>query len=184
MEPNIPADALVVIVNWRIHFCLNSGWQQLPFAECFISVPHPHYLILFLPRPFEDGGVIIILILQVWENLGPYKLGNASKVMQPCRLSEKPASFTTPVFHKKWPADHIHQNVSTTSLAPPHPTVTYWIRWWWVGTVAAQELAFQLGPQLIPTMATFENQPTIPPNLPDTFSSKDRQGKEQFNFQF
>lgn len=66
----------------------------------------------------------------------------------------------------------------------PCPTVTYWIRWWWVGTVGAQEFAFQLGPQLIPTMSTFENQPTIPHNLPDTFLSEDRQGKEQFNFQF
>ena len=81
---------------------------------------------------------------------------------------------------------HTSKCVHYLPRPPPHPLPhsNLLIRWWWVGTVAAQEFAFQLGPQLIPTMSTFENQPTIPPNLPDTFSSKDRQGKEQFSFQF
>ena len=55
---------------------------------------------------------------RVWENLGPYRLGNTSKGVQPCRLSEKPALLITSVFHKEWPADHICQNVSTPSFSP------------------------------------------------------------------
>ena len=161
-------------MNWRIHFCLSSKWQQLPFAECFISVLHPHYLILFLPRPFQDGGVIIILILQVWENLSPYKLGNASKVMQPCRLSENQHPLPPQCFTRNGLQTTYIKMCPLPPSCPPNPcpTVTYWIRWWWVGTVGAPEFAFQLGPQLIPMMSTFENQPTIPSNLPDTFLSK------------